>query len=41
VVLEADATDWPRHWYARRGFVPVGATWEVSAQAGATIESSR
>jgi uncharacterized protein (DUF952 family)/ribosomal protein S18 acetylase RimI-like enzyme len=31
VVLEADATDWPRHWYARRGFVPVGSTWEVSA----------
>lgn len=31
VVLEADAADWPRHWYARRGFVPVGSTWEVSA----------
>jgi GNAT superfamily N-acetyltransferase len=41
VVLEADAADWPRHWYARRGFVPVGSTWEVSAQAGATTESSR
>ncbi|WP_349372228.1 GNAT family N-acetyltransferase [Streptomyces sp. G-G2] len=22
--LTADAADWPRHWYARRGFVPVG-----------------
>jgi ribosomal protein S18 acetylase RimI-like enzyme len=31
VVLEAAAADWPRHWYARRGFVPVGSTWEVSA----------
>jgi uncharacterized protein (DUF952 family)/GNAT superfamily N-acetyltransferase len=44
VVLEADATDWPRHWYARRGFVPVGSVWEVSvprAQAGATTDSSR
>jgi GNAT superfamily N-acetyltransferase len=41
VVLEADAADWPRHWYARRGFVPVGSTWEVSAQAGTTTESSR
>ena len=41
VVLDADAADWPRHWYARRGFVPVGSTWEVSTQAGATTESSR
>jgi uncharacterized protein (DUF952 family)/ribosomal protein S18 acetylase RimI-like enzyme len=31
VVLEAAAADWPRHWYARRGFAPVGSTWEVSA----------
>ncbi len=29
VVLEAGAADWPRHWYARRGFVPVGSTWDV------------
>ncbi|SFT74463.1 Uncharacterized conserved protein, DUF952 family [Geodermatophilus amargosae] len=29
VVLEADARDWPRHWYARRGFATVGSTWEV------------
>ena len=41
VVLEADAADWPRHWYTRRGFVPVGSIREVSAQAGATTESSR
>ena len=30
VVLEADAADWPRHWYARRGFRVVGSTWDVS-----------
>jgi hypothetical protein len=33
VVLDAYAADWPRHWYARRGFVPVGSTWEVSRLA--------
>ncbi|RBY96731.1 GNAT family N-acetyltransferase [Blastococcus sp. TF02-8] len=27
VVLEAAADDWPRHWYARRGFTEVGRTW--------------
>jgi uncharacterized protein (DUF952 family)/ribosomal protein S18 acetylase RimI-like enzyme len=27
VVLEAAADDWPRHWYARRGFEVVGSTW--------------
>ncbi|HEX2073259.1 MAG TPA: GNAT family N-acetyltransferase [Geodermatophilus sp.] len=31
VVLEADAADWPRHWYARRGFAVVGSVWEVVA----------
>jgi uncharacterized protein (DUF952 family)/ribosomal protein S18 acetylase RimI-like enzyme len=30
VVLEADGADWPRHWYARRGFRVVGSTWDVS-----------
>jgi GNAT superfamily N-acetyltransferase len=29
VVLEADADDWPREWYARRGFEVVGSTWDV------------
>jgi GNAT superfamily N-acetyltransferase len=29
VVLEAVADDWPRHWYARRGFDVVGSVWEV------------
>jgi uncharacterized protein (DUF952 family)/GNAT superfamily N-acetyltransferase len=29
VVLEAVAEDWPRNWYARRGFEVVGSTWEV------------
>ena len=29
VVLEASGEDWPRHWYARRGFRPVGSTWSV------------
>jgi uncharacterized protein (DUF952 family)/GNAT superfamily N-acetyltransferase len=30
VVLEAVTDDWPRHWYARRGFIEVGRTWSVS-----------
>ncbi|TKJ35902.1 GNAT family N-acetyltransferase [Blastococcus sp. CCUG 61487] len=30
VVLEARAHDWPRDWYARRGFTEVGRTWSVS-----------
>jgi uncharacterized protein (DUF952 family)/GNAT superfamily N-acetyltransferase len=29
VVLEAAEPDWPRHWYARRGFTEVGATFDV------------
>ncbi|MGY1604793.1 GNAT family N-acetyltransferase [Geodermatophilus sp. SYSU D00815] len=42
VVLEAAGEDWPRHWYARRGFAPLGSTWDVSApQAGARTASSR
>lgn len=43
VVLEAAADDWPRHWYARRGFQVVGSTWQVSLpdQAGTSTESSR
>ncbi|MGY1735485.1 GNAT family N-acetyltransferase [Geodermatophilus sp. SYSU D00684] len=45
-VLEADAGDWPRRWYARRGFAAVGSTWELSAPwppqpGGATQDSSR
>ena len=27
VVLEAAAADWPRHWYARRGFTELGSAW--------------
>jgi uncharacterized protein (DUF952 family)/GNAT superfamily N-acetyltransferase len=30
VVLEAAGDDWPRHWYARRGFEQVGSVWDVS-----------
>jgi uncharacterized protein (DUF952 family)/GNAT superfamily N-acetyltransferase len=48
VVLEAVADDWPRHWYARRGFEVVGSTWDVArpaspgaVQTGARIDSSR
>ena len=43
VVLEALADDWPRHWYARRGFAVVGTTWEATAPqvGGATQDSSR
>jgi predicted GNAT family N-acyltransferase len=33
VVLEAGADDWPRHWYARRGFTTVGSVWDVSRPA--------
>jgi uncharacterized protein (DUF952 family)/ribosomal protein S18 acetylase RimI-like enzyme len=33
VVLEAAADDWPRHWYARRGFEVVGSTWDVARPA--------
>ncbi|MGY1803620.1 GNAT family N-acetyltransferase [Blastococcus sp. SYSU D00922] len=33
VVLEADARDWPRDWYARRGFQPVGTTWSANRPA--------
>ena len=33
VVLEADADDWPRQWYGRRGFAEVGSTWSVSRPA--------
>lgn len=29
VVLEAAADDWPRAWYARRGFRVVGSVWDV------------
>jgi uncharacterized protein (DUF952 family)/ribosomal protein S18 acetylase RimI-like enzyme len=29
VVLEAAAGDWPRKWYARRGFEVIGSTWDV------------
>jgi GNAT superfamily N-acetyltransferase len=28
-VLSALVEDWPREWYARRGFVEVGTAWEV------------
>jgi uncharacterized protein (DUF952 family)/GNAT superfamily N-acetyltransferase len=48
VVLEAFAADWPRHWYARRGFTVAGSTWEVTAPTeppqtggGVTQDSSR
>ncbi|MGE3285220.1 MAG: GNAT family N-acetyltransferase [Pseudonocardia sp.] len=27
VALDALAEDWPRHWYARRGFAVVGRSW--------------
>ena len=30
VVLEASADDWPRHWYARRGFEVVGSVWDAA-----------
>jgi uncharacterized protein (DUF952 family)/GNAT superfamily N-acetyltransferase len=33
LVLEAAVRDWPRHWYARRGFEVVGSVWEVVREA--------
>jgi uncharacterized protein (DUF952 family)/GNAT superfamily N-acetyltransferase len=33
VVLEAAADDWPRHWYARRGFEPLGSVWWADRRA--------
>jgi uncharacterized protein (DUF952 family)/ribosomal protein S18 acetylase RimI-like enzyme len=33
VVLEAAAADWPRHWYARRGFEVVGSIWSADRPA--------
>jgi len=33
VVLEAAADDWPRHWYARRGFEAVGRVWSADREA--------
>jgi ribosomal protein S18 acetylase RimI-like enzyme len=33
VVLEAAADDWPRHWYARRGFEVVGSVWSADRRA--------
>ncbi len=44
VVLESDAGDWPRHWYARRGFTDVGVTRSAvlpAGQAGTRALSSR
>lgn len=43
VVLEAREQDWPRHWYARRGFEMVGSVWDVlgPAYAGTKSVSSR
>jgi uncharacterized protein (DUF952 family)/ribosomal protein S18 acetylase RimI-like enzyme len=33
VVLEAAADDWPRHWYARRGFEALTSVWGLSREA--------
>jgi GNAT superfamily N-acetyltransferase len=33
VVLEAAADDWPRHWYARRGFRTLTSVWGASRDA--------
>ncbi|MEU2350906.1 GNAT family N-acetyltransferase [Modestobacter sp. NPDC049651] len=34
VVLQAAEEDWPRGWYARRGFAVVGRTWDVTRADG-------
>jgi len=33
VVLEAAADDWPRHWYARRGFRTLASVWSAHRDA--------
>jgi GNAT superfamily N-acetyltransferase len=33
VVLDAAELDWPRQWYARRGFAAVGRTFDVVRRA--------
>ena len=33
VVLEAAADDWPRHWYARRGFQTLASVWSAHRDA--------
>ncbi|MGY2005237.1 GNAT family N-acetyltransferase [Blastococcus sp. SYSU DS1024] len=33
VVLEASGDDWPRRWYARRGFTELGSTWAADRTA--------
>jgi uncharacterized protein (DUF952 family)/GNAT superfamily N-acetyltransferase len=33
VALDALAEDWPRHWYARRGFAEVGRSWTAHRPA--------
>lgn len=30
LALSADAEDWPRNWYARRGFAEVGESWTAA-----------
>lgn len=32
VVLDAATGDWPRHWYARRGFAEVATAWSVGVE---------
>jgi GNAT superfamily N-acetyltransferase len=32
VVLEAAADDWPRHWYARRGFETLASAWGANRE---------
>jgi GNAT superfamily N-acetyltransferase len=42
VVLSAIVEDWPREWYARRGFVETGTAWEALRRTdGLTFASSR
>jgi GNAT superfamily N-acetyltransferase len=40
VWLYARADDWPRHWYARLGFVDVGARWVATAPTPAHAATS-
>jgi hypothetical protein len=39
-MLAADATDWPREWYRRLGFVEACAVWESTTSTSERLSGS-